>query len=153
MKLTASVEMDENKSSGKSRFTCEMFSIVSCFEEPANGAHPVSMTYANTPTLLQPTPQHSCSRHVMSFAVVMIQSYIASHRFIKLTVKVWWTNGTTAWVSRLTIRWNVADATPRLSNTDQVIQITAPLFITHDNLTSDKMWHAVSRWKVQPGRK
>lgn len=55
MKLTASVEMDENKSSGKSRFTCEMFSIVSCFEEPANGAHPVSMTYANTPTLLQQT--------------------------------------------------------------------------------------------------
>ena len=52
MKSTASVEMDAKRSSGKSRFTCEMFSIVSCFELPANGAHPVSMTYANTPTLL-----------------------------------------------------------------------------------------------------
>jgi len=44
MKSTASVEIEANKSSGKSRLTCEMFSIVSCFVLPANGAHPVSMT-------------------------------------------------------------------------------------------------------------
>jgi len=55
MKSTASAEMDANKSSGKSRFTCEMFSIVSCFVLPANGAQPVNMTYANTPTLLHQT--------------------------------------------------------------------------------------------------
>jgi len=55
MKSTASAETDANKSSGKSRFTCEMFSIVSCFVLPANGAQPVSMTYANTPTLLYQT--------------------------------------------------------------------------------------------------
>jgi len=72
MKSTASVEMDENKSSGKSRFTCEMLSIVSCLELPANGAHPVSMTYANTPTLLYQT-HHVFEKLHLTYRMTTIQ--------------------------------------------------------------------------------
>jgi len=52
MKLMAEVEMVEKISSGKSILTCDMLRNVSWFVSPANGEHPVSMTYASTPTLL-----------------------------------------------------------------------------------------------------
>ena len=90
MKSTASVETAANKSSGKSRLTCEMLSIVSCLVSPANGEQPVSMTYANTPTLLHQTQLAHHTYRPYCFEHCLVLMHVLARRAFSVAAPQTW---------------------------------------------------------------